>query len=82
MTWPPVRMAISCSISLRRSPKPGALTHTTFSVPRRRLTIRVLSASPSTSSAMMTSFLPLWTSCSRMGRMSEMTEIFLSVMRM
>ena len=34
-------MAISCSISLRRSPKPGALTHTTFSVPRRRLTIRV-----------------------------------------
>ena len=25
---PPVRMAISCSISLRRSPKPGALTAT------------------------------------------------------
>ena len=28
MTVPPVRIAISCSISLRRSPKPGALTHT------------------------------------------------------
>jgi hypothetical protein len=26
MTWPPVRMAMSCSIALRRSPKPGALT--------------------------------------------------------
>ena len=35
MTVPPVRMAISCSISLRRSPKPGALTQTTFRVPRR-----------------------------------------------
>ena len=81
MTWPPVRMAISWSISLRRSPKPGALTHTTFRVPRRRLTIRVLRASPSTSSAMMNSFLPAWTSCSSRGRMSEITEIFLSVMR-
>ena len=28
MTWPPVRMAMSCSIALRRSPKPGALTAT------------------------------------------------------
>jgi hypothetical protein len=26
MTWPPVRTAMSCSIALRRSPKPGALT--------------------------------------------------------
>ena len=81
MTWPPVRMAISWSISLRRSPKPGALTHTTFRVPRRRFTSRVLRASPSTSSAMMRSFLPDWTSCSSRGRMSEMTEIFLSVIR-
>ena len=81
MTVPPVRVAISCSISLRRSPKPGALTQTTFRVPRRRFTIRVFRASPSTSSATMTSFLPDWTSCSRMGRMSAMTEIFLSVMR-
>ena len=59
ITVPPVRMAISSSISLRRSPKPGALTHKTFKVPRSLLTMRVLRASPSTSSAMMTSFLPL-----------------------
>ena len=41
MTTPPVRTAISCSISLRRSPKPGALTATQVKVPRRRLTSRV-----------------------------------------
>ena len=58
------------------------MTHTTFSVPRRRLTMRVLRASPSTSSAMMNSFLPACTSCSSRGRISLMTEIFLSVMRM
>ncbi len=28
---------MSCNISLRRSPKPGALTQTTFRVPRRRV---------------------------------------------
>ena len=58
MTVPPVRMAISCSISLRRSPKPGALTATQVNVPRSLLTTSVDSASPSTSSAMMSSFLP------------------------
>ena len=79
---PPVRMAISWSISLRRSPKPGALTHTTFRVPRRRLTIRVDRASPSTSSAMISSFLPVFTTCSSRGSSSWMLEIFLSVMRM
>ena len=26
ITWPPVRIAMSSSIALRRSPKPGALT--------------------------------------------------------
>ena len=55
---PPVRIAISCSISLRRSPKPGALTATQVKVPRSLLTTSVDSASPSTSSAMMSSFLP------------------------
>src|ERR1035438_59035 len=35
MALPPVRIAISCSIALRRSPKPGALTAATCSVPRR-----------------------------------------------
>ena len=46
MTWPPVRMAMSCSISLRRSPKPGALTHTQVNVPRSLLRMMVASASP------------------------------------
>src|SRR5690625_388680 len=49
MTVPPVRMAMSSSIALRRSPKPGALTAATFSVPQlvhdhrcERLTFDVL----------------------------------------
>ena len=50
---PPVRMAMSSRIALRRSPKPGALTATTFSVPRILLTTRAARASPSTSSAMI-----------------------------
>ena len=49
---------MSCSMSFRRSPKPGALTATDLKVPRILLTTRVDSASPSTSSAMMTSGLP------------------------
>jgi hypothetical protein len=60
MTWPPVRMAMSSSMALRRSPKPGALTATTLKVPRILLTTRVASASPSTSSAMISSGLPDW----------------------
>ena len=81
MTVPPVSTAISSSISLRRSPKPGALTHTTFRVPRSLLTIRVDRASPSTSSAMTSSFLPDCTTCSRMGSSSWMLDTFLSVIR-
>src|SRR5258708_6951022 len=37
IAWPPVRTAMSCSIALRRSPKPGALTAATFRPPRRRV---------------------------------------------
>ena len=55
---PPVRMAMSSSMALRRSPKPGALTAATFKPPRSLLTTRVASASPSTSSAMISSGLP------------------------
>ena len=58
ITWPPVRMAMSSSIALRRSPKPGALTAATLRPPRSLLTTRVASASPSTSSAMISSGLP------------------------
>ena len=49
---------MSCSIALRRSPKPGALTATELNVPRILLTTSVASASPSMSSAMMSSGLP------------------------
>jgi hypothetical protein len=51
MTWPPVRIAMSSSIALRRSPNPGALTAATFKPPRNLLTTKVTKASPSTSSA-------------------------------
>ena len=50
---------MSSSMALRRSPKPGALTAATLRPPRSLLTTSVASASPSTSSAMMRSGLPL-----------------------
>ena len=81
-TVPPVRMAMSCSISLRRSPKPGALMERQLSVPRSLLTTRVASASPSTSSAMRTRFFVVWRIFSSAGSTSLTAEIFLSVMRM
>src|SRR3954453_22301091 len=40
-TWPPVTIAISSSIALRRSPKPGALTAATFNPPRSLFTTSV-----------------------------------------
>src|ERR1700693_1383955 len=55
MALPPVRMLMSSSMDLRRSPKPGAFTAQAFSVPRSLLTTRVASASPSTSSAITNS---------------------------
>jgi len=44
---------MSSSMALRRSPKPGALTAQTWSVPRSLFTTSVARASPSTSSAMI-----------------------------
>jgi hypothetical protein len=58
ITVPPVRMAMSWSMALRRSPKPGALTATDWKSPRILLTTRVARASPSTSSEMTSSGLP------------------------
>ena len=49
---------MSCSIALRRSPKPGALTAATLRPPRSLLTTSVASASPSMSSAMISSGRP------------------------
>jgi hypothetical protein len=79
---PPVRMAMSSSMALRRSPKPGAFTAQAFSVPRSLLTTRVASASPSTSSAMISSGLPERAICSSSGSRSFMLLIFFSWIRM
>ncbi|MNZ78357.1 hypothetical protein D3C78_969260 [compost metagenome] len=70
ITWPAVSTAMSCSISLRRSPKPGAFTATARSTPRIWLTTRVASASPSMSSAMNSSGRPLLAICSSSGTSS------------
>ena len=48
-------MAMSWSMALRRSPKPGALIATEVKVPRILLTTSVARASPSTSSEITTS---------------------------
>ena len=82
MTWPPVRMAMSWSMALRRSPKPGALTATDLNVPRILLTTRVARASPSTSSAMITSGLPDCMTFSSTGSRSRTAEIFEPTSRM
>ena len=68
---------MSPSIALRRSPKPGALTATALKVPRILLTTRVDRASPSTSSAMISSGLeaPAWMTFSSSGSRSWMEEI-------
>ena len=55
---PGVSTAMSSSIALRRSPKPGAFTAATFRPPRSLLTTRVARASPSMSSAMISRGLP------------------------
>src|SRR6266545_3665919 len=81
MALPPVSIAMSSSIALRRSPKPGALTAQTCSVPRSLLTTSVASASPSTSSAMTSSGLPCLATCSRSGNRSLSELIFLSWIR-
>ena len=70
ITVPPVRIAISLSISFLLSPYPGALTATTLNVPLNLLTISVVSASPSTSSAIISNLAPDCTICSRSGRIS------------
>ena len=54
----PSAMAMSCSMALRRSPKPGALTAATFTMPRMLFTTSVARASPSTSSATISSGRP------------------------
>ena len=82
MALPPVSTAMSSSMALRRSPKPGALTAAACSVPRSLLTTRVASASPSMSSAMIISGRPRRATCSSTGSRSFIDEIFFSWIRM
>ena len=82
MIVPPVRMAMSPSMALRRSPKPGAFTAQMFRTPRSLLTTSVVRASPSTSSAMINSGLPVWLTFSSSGIRSRRLLIFFSWIRM
>ena len=73
---------MSFNISLRRSPKPGALTAHALIVPRALLTTNVASASPSMSSAISRIDLPAPETASSTGTKSRMLAIFLSTIRM
>ena len=81
ITVPFVNIAISCSIAFLRSPKPGALTAATLTIPRILLTTRVAKASPSTSSAMISKGLPDFATPSNKVKMSRILLIFLSTKR-
>ena len=70
ITVPPVKIAISSSMALRRSPKPGALTATTLKVPRILLRTSVGRASPSISSAIIRSGRLVFKTSSSNGKMS------------
>jgi len=69
---------MSSSMALRRSPKPGAFTAAAFSVPRSLFTISVARASPSMSSAMISSGLSALATDSKSGTKSFMELIFFS----
>ena len=75
---PLVSVAISSSIALRRSPKPGAFTAAAFSVPRSLFTTSVASASPSMSSATISSGRLNLATCSSSGSRSFIELIFFS----
>ncbi|CKO15720.1 Uncharacterised protein [Mycobacterium tuberculosis] len=76
-TWPPVTTARSSRNALRRSPKYGPLTATAFNVLRIALTTSVANASPSTSSATISSGLPVPATFSSNGNRSG-SELILS----
>ena len=60
ITSPPVKIAISSSIAFLLSPKPGAFTAEILRTPRSLFTTKVASASPSISSAIIKSGLPVF----------------------
>merc|ERR1719225_918559 len=80
-TMPPVEIAMSCSVFFLLSPNPGALTAATWSPILSLLMTRVLKASPSISSATITSGLLAWLASSRAGMIAWMLEIFFSEKR-
>ena len=82
ITCAPVSTAMSCSIALRRSPKPGALTAADWNVPRILLTTSVASASPSTSSETISSGLPVFITLSSTGSSDWTVEILPWLSRM
>ena len=76
--WPPVMTAMSSSISLRQRPKPGALTAATQRPPSRLFRISVASASPTTSSATMSSECEDFAKARSAGTMASTLEIVFS----
>jgi hypothetical protein len=79
---PPVTTARSSRNALRRSPKYGALTATARIVLRTEFTTSVDRASPSTSSAMISTGLEAWATFSRIGSRSFRDEILSRYSRM
>ena len=75
-TSAPVTIARSWMKALRRSPKNGDLTAATTNVLRIAFTVRVDSASPSTSSAMISSGFFSASTFSSSGSRSASAEIF------
>ena len=75
---PPVKIAISSNIAFLLSPKPGALTATTFKPPLNLFTTKVAKASPSTSSAMINNDLDDWTTDSKSGTIDCKLDNFFS----
>ena len=73
---------MSPNISLRLSPNPGAFTAQIWSVPRSLLTTSAASASPSMSSATISSGLPALATCSSKGRSSFKLDSLRSCRRM
>ena len=77
-----VKIAISSMISFRRSPNAGALSTNELNAPLSLLSTNSDSASPETSSAIITmSFFPLFAAFSRIGKISLAAEIFRSVIK-
>ena len=78
ITVPPVKIAISSNIAFLLSPNPGALTAAIFREPLNLFTTSVARASPSTSSAIIISGLPVCATGSKTGSKSFIADIFLS----